>query len=167
MNWKCDFCETSNPPSCKVCVSCSAWKCPNCGTNNVKSASCCIGCSWSEANPIKLVSSDTGKAEVLRANLDVTQNWLKGFAGEDAQYACSPQFKLLREENQWLLEKVPRAKNPTFVNGTEPSETRSTLKNDDVISIGSRKGNPDKLRITVILEDLPPIIDLMPPVLDS
>ena len=104
---------------------------------------------------------------MLRANLDVTQNWLKGFAGEDAQYACSPQFKLLREENQWLLEKIPRAKNPTFVNGTEPSKTRSTLKNDDVISIGSRKGNPDKLSITVILEDVAPIIDLMPPVLDS
>ena len=114
-----------------------------------------------------MVSSDTGKAEVLRANLDVTQNWLKGFAGEDAQYACSPQFKLLREEDQWLLEKAPRAKNPTFVNGTEPSETRSTLKNDDVISIGSRKGNPDKLRITVSLEDVPSLVGPVPPVLDS
>jgi len=102
---------------------------------------------------LELVSVETGKSESLRATLDVSQAWLRGFAGEDSAYASSPQFRVVRDDsNAWHLEKTS-PKNPTFLNGAEPDADRVPLSPGDVISIGSRKGNPDKMKLEVKFGD--------------
>lgn len=166
MFWRCDFCGKENLSEITVCHQCHAWKCPSCGIHNKDSAPVCLGCSYSEICPLVLESKDTGKTETLRAPLEITQAWLRSFGGEDAQFASSPQFKLSRNgENQWLLETVRRAKNPTFINGKEALDGNTPLNHEDMISIGSRKGNPDRLKIRVVLEMMPPVAEALPPII--
>ena len=174
MNWKCDFCASENLAGVTACHNCRAWKCPSCGIHNRDTAPVCMGCSFSELCPLVLDSVDTGKTETLRAPLEITQAWLKAFAGEDAQFASSPQFRLLRNgENQWMLQPVARAKNPTFLNGRDPGEGPVALNDGDTLSIGSRKGNPDRMKIRVAVtapapmaDSLPPKLDDLPPIID-
>jgi len=52
---------------------------------------------------------------------------------------------------EWVLEKIPGLKNPTFLNGAEPSEDQVVLSDGDIISIGSRTSDAQIMKIKVYL----------------
>ena len=102
--------------------------------------------------PLKLVSEETGQVKTLKLKLNLGRNLLKSFAGEAAQYAGEPQFRVFpNADKEWVLEKVEKVQNPTFHNGAEPAEDTVVLKNDDTISIGSRTSDTQVMKIKVNL----------------
>ena len=129
------------------------WECPECGhSTNADEEKECISCGWESKKALKLVSEETGREKTLWLKLTLGKDLLQGFAGEGAKYADEPQFSVFpTADNEWVLEKIVRVKNPTFHNGSEmPGET-VVLKNGDTISIGSRTTDAQAMKIQVNL----------------
>lgn len=130
------------------------WKCPDCGAENPGERIECFSCGYLLFSPLKLVSVDTeGESKKIKLSLVVGKKLLNEFAGEDAQFASEPQFRVSPNVlKEWVLETIKSAKNPTFINGSEPVEDQTVLQQGDIITIGSRKGNKDKMKLIVHLE---------------
>ena len=129
------------------------WKCPDCSFDqNAAETMECVGCGHMLFQPLKLVSEDTGKERILKLKLDCGRGLLQGFAGDSALYAAEPQFRVYPSlEKEWILEKIPDLKNPTFHNGAEPTDDQLALKDGDVISIGSRTSDKQIMKLKVHL----------------
>ena len=127
------------------------WKCPDCGAENPDERIECFSCGYLLFHPLKLVSIDTeGESKKIKLNLVVGKKLLTEFAGEDAQFASEPQFRVFPNPlKEWVLEIVKSAKNPTFINGSEPIADQTVLQQGDIISIGSKKGSEDKMKLMV------------------
>jgi hypothetical protein len=101
---------------------------------------------------LKLVSEETGQEKTLNLRLKFGTVILKSFAGDGAQYAAEPQFSIFpNADMEWVLEKVKKVKNPTFHNGAELAEDTVVLKSGDTISIGSRTGDAQVMKLKVEL----------------
>ena len=131
------------------------WDCKECGAEENPDESIeCYSCGFLLFHPLKLVSTDTGReSRKIKLKLAFGKKLLDEFAGEDAQFASEPQFRGFPNPlKQWVLETVQSVKNPTFINGSEPIEDQTVLHQGDIISIGSRRGNEDKMKLMVHVE---------------
>lgn len=127
------------------------WECPDCGADNSSEAEC-VGCGFPLFQPLKLVSEETGNEKTLKLKLNLGRRLLRSFAGEGAQYAAEPQFRVFpNRTKEWVLEKIPDLKNPTFHNGAEAAEDQVVLKDGDIISIGSRTSDAQTMKLKVHL----------------
>ena len=129
------------------------WKCPDCSFDqNSAETMECVGCGYLMFQPLKLVSEETGEERTLKLKLDCGRGLLQSFAGDSAQYAAEPQFRVFpNSEKEWILEKIPNLTNPTFHNGAEPTDDQLALKDGDVISIGSRTSDKQIMKLKVHL----------------
>ena len=130
------------------------WKCPDCGAENSNDRIECFSCCYLLFQPLKLLSIETkGESKKIKLSLIIGKKLLAEFAGKDAQFASEPQFRVFPNPlKEWVLETVKGAKNPTFINGSEPIEDQTVLQQGDIISIGSKKGNEDKMKLMVHFE---------------
>ena len=129
------------------------WKCQDCGAENPDEKIECFSCGHLLFNPLKLVSIDTeGESKNIKLELFVGKKLLAEFAGDDVKFASEPQFQVFpNSSKEWVLQIVKSAKNPTFINGSKPIENDTVLRQGDIISIGSRRGNEDKMKLMVHL----------------
>ena len=129
------------------------WECPDCSfSENSNETIECVGCGFLLFQPLKLVSEDTGETRTFKLQLELGRGLLKTFAGDDAQYAAEPQFRIFpNSSKEWVLEKIPRLTNPTLHNGVEPTDDQVVLKNNDIISIGSRTSDVQKMKLVAHL----------------
>ena len=129
------------------------WACPDCSfPENSDETMECVGCGFLLFQPLKLVSEETGNEKTLKLKLDLGRSLLKSFVGDGAQYAAEPQLRVFPNPNkEWVLEKIPGLKNPTFLNGAEPAEDQVVLNDGDIISIGSRTSDAQIMKLKVDL----------------
>jgi hypothetical protein len=100
----------------------------------------------------RLVLRCVGSEGALVANLDteVGAGLLRTLSADDARFASSPQFTLMRdaELGSWAIRANESAVNPTFLNGAAVAGGPAAIRDGDVISIG-----PERMKLTVHIED--------------
>lgn len=130
-----------------------SWKCPRCGfdPNADDIRSCGGGCGYNHIpSRLLLVATGTGRQIAIAVDTTVGKFLLKSFAGDDANYASDPQFRIYKdtELGSWALRHCDTAKNPTFCNGADVSAGTVALGDGAIISIGA-----ERMRLTVRLDD--------------
>lgn len=126
-----------------------AWKCQQCGHENDGSGNTCQGCGTVRPGNVVLVSEATGKKASMRINTDVGKYLFRSLVGDDAKYASDPQFHLMcdRATGVWTIQHDGKARNPTFLDGTQLPGEPTALSDGGVVTIGA-----DKARLTVKME---------------
>lgn len=129
------------------------WKCPRCGfeDNPEASRNCDGGCGHVRfAKRVVLIACETNRQIVMSVDTTVDKHLLRSFAGDDAAYASSPQFRIYKDAalGGWALEHDAAAKNPTFCNGAAVSGGTVLLSDGCTVSIG-----PDRMQLVVRIED--------------
>ena len=124
------------------------WKCPSCGFENAADQRECQGGCGYEAIPSKMTLSAvaTGKELGITITTQFGKDLLRSFAGDDAMYASSPQFIIVKDPGGggWFIEHATTAKNPTFVSGITAVGLRRKLEVSSYVTIGL-----DKMRLNI------------------
>jgi hypothetical protein len=126
------------------------WICPQDGTSVGEGASTCELCGYTRVPVgVSLRSEATGKMLTVRITSTIGQRALRLLDDPDGKYASAEQFRLLSPSDSrgWLIEDIPYATNPIFLNGAPIPADGAQLANGDTVSL---KGKFLHLSVTLL-----------------